>query len=90
MRYVIVDQDGAGRDYFDDRSVLEAELRQVQREDPDLLRDLLVTTYDDTGRRVRSDRAEDVLPLMQTQVVMSSELVTTAGAANSSELLQPA
>jgi hypothetical protein len=68
MRYVIVHQEGARRDYFSDRSALEEELARLRHEDPELLAELLVTTYDD-GNRVETERANLVLPPTQTRYV---------------------
>lgn len=62
MRYVIVDLDGASRDYFSDRQALVDELRELEAEQPGSAIEFYVVSYDDDGLRVdEPERADEVL-----------------------------
>jgi hypothetical protein len=52
MRYVIVDMDGASRDYFSRRDDVREALRELEDEHPGIADDLLVMSYGDDGQRI--------------------------------------
>lgn len=51
-RYVIVDLEGASRDYFDYLDDLAAWLQRATQKHPGVERELLVRTYDDAGKKI--------------------------------------
>jgi len=65
MRYVIVDMEGASREYFSRREDVRAALRELEAEQPGIAGDLLVLTYDDEGHLIgEPESAVDVLTLV--------------------------
>ena len=83
MRYVIVDMEGASRDYFDTRDdVLEA-LRGLEEEHPGIAGELLVVTYDDEGRPVgEAESGEEVFKPLILEFEPNAFLATGASAAD--------
>jgi hypothetical protein len=62
MRYVIVDMDGASRDYFSRRKDVRDALRELEGEHPGIVGDLLVVTYGNDGQQIgKSEAAVEVL-----------------------------
>lgn len=52
MRYVIVDMDGASREYFSRRSDVREALLELEQEHAGIANELLVVRYDEDGLRV--------------------------------------
>src|SRR5688572_6218775 len=61
MRYVIVDLEGASRDYFDDRQDLVQSLDEIENDHPGITAELFVVAYDAEGARVgKPERADEI------------------------------
>ena len=62
MRFVIVDLEGASRDYFSDRGDLVDALLELEVEHAGTATELFVVTYDDEGERLAEpERGDEVL-----------------------------
>lgn len=68
MRYVIVDLDGASRDYFRTRGAVREALIEIETEAPGTAAELYVVTYDDDERQGEPERGDE---LLASQVVIS-------------------
>lgn len=61
MRYVIVDLDGASRDYFSSRGAVREALREAERDTPGIAAELYVIRYDGEGKRFGDPERGDEL-----------------------------
>jgi hypothetical protein len=62
MRYVIVDLEGASRDYFGERQELIEALEELGGEEPGTTAEVFIVTYDERGDRVgEPERGDEVL-----------------------------
>ncbi len=62
MRIIMLDLEGASRDYFDSRQELVDALEELEAEEPGTAAELFVATYDDDGRLVAElERGDEVL-----------------------------
>lgn len=62
MRYVIVDLEGASRDYFATRGAVREALREIEAAAPGTTAELYVVTYDDDDvRRGDAERGDEMI-----------------------------
>lgn len=73
MRYVLVDLDGASRDYFSTRGAAHLALEEIEAEAPGSASELYVVTYDDDGVRQGDPERGDEL-LTRPEIVFSGVL----------------
>jgi hypothetical protein len=62
MRYVIVDPEGSSRAYFGSLREVREWMRALKAQDPDLLDELVLMTYDAMGREVANQWLSDFFP----------------------------
>lgn len=77
MRYVIVDLDGASRDYFRTRGAVRDALVEIETEAPGTAAELYVMTYDDDDERQGEPERGD--ELLATRVVIREPLDWSTG-----------
>lgn len=62
MRFVIVDLEGASRDYFSGRQDLVDALAELEAEQPGTAAEVFIVSYDEAGERVgEPERADELL-----------------------------
>ena len=61
MRYVIVDLEGASRDYFSERQDLVDAIAEVEADQPGAADELFIMTYDEAGERTGDPERGDEL-----------------------------
>jgi hypothetical protein len=86
MRYVLVDLEGASRDYFSSRDAAREALLEIEEEAPGASTELYVVAYDDDGRAGRPERGDELLstpvldwaaPRVASRIVSGASSITT-------------
>jgi hypothetical protein len=83
MRYVIVDLDGASRDYFDTLDAVGSALREAESDAPGAAAELYVVAYSDGGDRMAETvRGDEWLAKgrITTGAISSTQLIALAKA----------
>lgn len=80
MRYVIVDPEGSSRAYFGSVREVREWARTLKGQEPDLLRELQLLTYDASGNTVANQWLSDFVPEVPAMISMAMFAIETPSA----------